>query len=102
MLNPLNEIFRIFSNPVSTTFAWVGAEMAEYIFLSDFRRSPQVIPWHDFLLMLEGQTVDVPAPKTHLAKDLVFDNDTPIFSTGKHTMVYIILRTGLLMKGRPR
>lgn len=89
MLNPLNEIFRTFSNPASTTFAWVGAELAECIFLNDFRWSPQVIPWHDFLLMLEGQTVHLPAPKTHYAKDLVFDNDTPIFSTGKHTMVYI-------------
>lgn len=89
ILNPLTKIFRTFSNPASTTFAWVGAELAECIFLNDFRWSPQVIPWHDFLLMLEGQVVHLPAPKTHYAKDLSFETDTPIFSTGKRTMVYI-------------
>ena len=39
--------------------------------------------------MLEGQQVHLPAPKTHYANDLVFDNDTTIFATDKCTMVYI-------------
>ena len=89
ILNPLNRVFATFSNPATTTFAWVGAEHAECIFLNDFRWSAQVIPWHDLLLMLEGQPVHLPAPKTHYAKDLIFDQDTSIFATGKHTLVYI-------------
>ena len=89
MLNPLNKVFHTFCNPATTTFAWVGAEKAECIFLNDFRWSPQVISWHDILLMLEGQQVHIPAPKTHYANDLVFDKDTQIFATGKRTMVYI-------------
>lgn len=89
LLNPLNSIYHTFCNPASTTFAWVGAEQAECIFLNDFRWSQQIIPWHDLLLMLEGQTVHLPAPKSYFAKDLVFERDTPIFCTGKRTLVYI-------------
>ena len=84
MLNSLNKVFATFFNPATTTFAWVGAEHAECIFLIDFRWSAQEIPWHDLLLMLEGQPVHLPALKTHYAKDLIFDQDTPIFATGKH------------------
>ena len=94
LLDPLNTVFRTFSNPATTSFAWVGAEMAEVIFLNDFRWSPQVLPWHDMLLMLEGQKVHLPAPKTHFFKDLVFEGDTPIFATGKHEIVFI--RNGML------
>jgi hypothetical protein len=54
LLNPLNSIYKTFTNPASTSFAWVGAEQAEVLFLNDFRWSPQIIAWHDFLLMLEG------------------------------------------------
>ncbi|KAK2549578.1 hypothetical protein P5673_029967 [Acropora cervicornis] len=89
LLNPLTSIYDTFSNPASTSFAWVGAEDAECIFLNDFRWSQQVIQWHDFLLMLEGQVVHLPAPKTHYAKDIVFEKDTPIFCTGKQPFIYI-------------
>ena len=34
LLNPLNEIFNTFSNPASTSFAWVGAEKAECTLLN--------------------------------------------------------------------
>ena len=48
------------------------------IFLNDFRLSPQVLAWHDLLLLPEGQTVHLPAPKTHYSKDIVFDKDTQL------------------------
>ena len=70
-------------------FAWVGAEQAECIFLNDFHWSGQIIPWQDLLLMLEGQPVHLPAPKSHYAKDLVLQNVTPIFATSKHELVFI-------------
>ena len=41
------------------------------------------------LLLLEGKTVDLPAPKCYYAKDIVFETDTPIFCTGKHELVSI-------------
>ena len=53
-------MYRSFSNPATSTFAWVGAEKAEVIFLNDFRWNPQIIQWHDLLLMLEGQQVQFP------------------------------------------
>jgi len=89
ILNPLTRIYNTFSNPASSTFAWVGADEAECIFLNDFRSSSTLIQWHDFLLMLEGQPVHLPAPKSHYAKDLVLEEDTPIFATGKRPLVYM-------------
>ena len=89
LLNPLNKIYKTFTNPASTSFAWVGAEEAEVLFLNDFRWSQQIIAWHDLLLMLEGQLVHLPAPKSHFAKDIVFDSDTPVFATSKHQLVFV-------------
>lgn len=78
-----------FTNPATSNFAWVGAEKAEVIFLNDFRWNPQIIQWHDLLLMLEGQPVHLPAPKSHFCKDLEFNSDMPIFCTTKHDLVYV-------------
>lgn len=89
LLNPLNAIYQTFTNPASTSFAWVGAEKAEVVFLNDFRWSSQIIPWHDLLLMLEGQLVHLPAPKCHFAKDIAFDQDTPIFATSKQPLAFV-------------
>ena len=89
LLNPLNIIYKTFTNPAATSFAWVGAEEAEIIFLNDFRWNAQIITWSDLLLLLEGQLVHLPAPKTHFAKDIEFKNDTPIFCTSKRPLVYV-------------
>ena len=89
MLNSLNKVFATFSKPATTTFAWVGAERAECIFQNDFRWSAQIIQWDDLLLMLEGHPVHLPARKTNYANDLIFDQGTPSFATGKHSLVYI-------------
>ena len=83
ILNPLTSVYTTFCNPACMSFAWAGAEDAECIFLNDFRWSSQIIPWHDFLLMLEGPMVHLPARKTHYAKD------TPIFCTSKQPIIFI-------------
>ena len=85
LLNPLKVIYRTFCNPATGTFAWVGVENAECILLNDFRWSAQTIPWHDLLLMLEGDVVHLPTPKTHYSTD----KDTPIFATGKGPLIYV-------------
>ena len=41
------------------------------------------------LLLLEGQLVHLPALKSHFAKDMVFDRDTPIFATSKYPSVFV-------------
>ena len=89
ILNPLNVVYNSFTNPATSTFAWVGAEKAEVVFLNDFRWNTQIIQWHDLLLMLEGQPVHLPAPKSHFSKDIEFTADTPIFCTTKHDLVYV-------------
>ena len=94
LLNPLNIVFRTFTNPATTTFAWLGAETAEVIFLNDFRWCAQIIPWHDLLLLLEGQKVHLPAPKSHFCQDIEFASDTPIFCTSKEELS--LVRGGVL------
>lgn len=89
LLNPLNLVYCTFANPATTTFAWIGAETAEVIFLNDFRWSCQIIPWHDLLLLLEGQLVHLPAPKTHYMRDVCFSRDTPIFCTAKEELFFV-------------
>ena len=59
-----------------------------------------MIPWHDLLLMLEGQPVHLPAPKSQFCKDILFDRDKPIFGTSKHELV--IVRGVWSMTGKPR
>lgn len=78
-----------FSNPATKSFAWVGVEGCEVIFLNDFRWSAQIIPWHDLLLLLEGKIVRFPAPKTHYAQDIVFEKDSPIFCTANEHFSFV-------------
>ena len=89
ILKLLTVLFKTFENPRTGTFALVGVEDAECIFLNDFRWSPTLIPWHDLLLMLEGEVVHLPAPKTHSTRDIELAKDTPIFCTSKRPLIYI-------------
>ena len=89
ILKPLVSIFETFVNPATSSFAWVGAEKAEVIFLNDFRWSSQLIPWHDLLLLLEGEKVHLPAPKTHFVQDILLDQDTPIFATSSNEIEFV-------------
>ena len=43
LLNLLNKIFSTFTNPAMTSYAWVGAELTEVIFLNDFRWTPEIL-----------------------------------------------------------
>ena len=83
LFQPLKTIFkgRVFDNPSNDKYAWVGADKADVILLQDFRYSHELIPWKDLLLLLEGETVRLPAPKNHFASDVVIDTDIPIFAT---------------------
>ena len=69
ILSPLREIFKCFVSPASGTFAWVGAEKADVIFLNDLRWNERLMPWSDFLNLLQGLPVHLQAPKTHYAED---------------------------------
>ena len=94
LLNPINLIYNAFRNPATTTFAWIGAEQSDIIFLNDFRWCKQIIPWHDLLLLLEGQLVHLPAPKSHYNKDTTLQSDVPIFCTAKEEITFV--RGGVL------
>ena len=80
-LKPITKLFNTFDNPVTTSFACVGAEEAELIFINEFRWSSQVIPWHDLLLLLEGENVRLPVPKTRFIQDILLSADTSLFAT---------------------
>ena len=41
------------------------------------------------MLLLEGEPVHFPAPKTHFAEDILFTADTPVFATSKNRLAYV-------------
>ena len=88
LLKPLLLLFDTFSNPAADKYAWVGTDKKEVIWLNDFRWSRELIEWKSFLLLLEGDQVNLPAPKNHYATDVCIDHDVPIFATSKDAIKY--------------
>ena len=90
MFKPLVNIFKehVFENPANDKFAWVGAGEAKVIMLNDFRWHKECISWKDLLLLLEGETVKLPAPKNLYAQDVCISGDVAIFATGKSTITF--------------
>lgn len=89
ILSPIKVIYKTFCNPATGSFAWIGAESAEIIFLNDFRWHPKIIAWADFLQALEGYVVHLPAPKNVCTRDLKLSKDTPFFATSDAPLVLI-------------
>ena len=89
ILSPLKVIYKAFCNPATGSFAWIGAEDAEIIYLNDFRWHPKIISWADLLLALEGDTVHLPAPKNLSSHDVELNRDTPFFATSNAPIVLV-------------
>ena len=60
-------------------------EKAKVFLLNDFKWSKN-IPWLDILLLLEGETVKLPAPKKIYSEDIAISNDVAIFATTKSSI----------------
>ena len=90
MFKPMKSIFHdnLFENPSNDKFGWLGADKASVIVLQDFRWNKDSITWKDLLLLLEGETVKLPAPKNLYAGDVVIDKDVAIFATSKAPITY--------------
>ena len=88
MLKPLKLIFgnSIFENSANKKYAWVGFEKAKVFLLNYFRWSKDLILWHDMLLLLEGETVKLPAPENIYSEDIVISTDVTIFATTKSSI----------------
>ena len=91
IVSPLKVIYQAFSNPATGSFAWIGAEEAEIIYLNDFRWHPKIIAWADFPQALEGDTVHL---LTYLltylcSKDIELSKDTPFFATSDAPLVLV-------------
>ena len=89
ILDPLRVVYDSFLSPATCSYAWLGVENKEVIFLNDFRWSPVILPWADMLLLLEGHVVHFAAPKTNYSKDIEFTRDTPVFATAKAPISFI-------------
>ena len=90
LISPLKSIYECFVNPASGSFAWVGIEEAEVVLLNDLRWKPSLIPWCEFLQVLEGDTVHFPAPKNFVRKDIVLEKDTPFFATSDAPLALVM------------
>ena len=82
-------IFKAFCNPVTGSFAWIGAEDSEIIYLNDFRWHPKRITWANLLLALEGDTVHLPSPKNLSSHDVELQRDTPFFASSDAPIVLV-------------
>jgi len=89
LLKPLELIFNCFVNPANDKYAWVGAEKSELILMQDFRWTPELISWKDMLLLLEGESVHLPAPRNQYKYDVCIDSDIPVFATSKNRIEYV-------------
>ena len=89
LLKPLNCIYKTFTNPAEGTYAWIGIENAEVVFLNDFRWSKELIPWNELLLMLEGEPISIPAPKSYFSQDLRLVQPCSIFATSKYPLAFV-------------
>ena len=89
LFGPLKTLFNAFCNPATGSFAWLRADEAEVIYLNDFRLNPTVIAWADLLQALEGNVVQVPAPKNHCKRDFGLSADTLFFATADAPMVLV-------------
>ena len=63
-------------------FAWLGVEDAEVVLLNDFCWHPSIIALADFLQLLEGDIVHIPAP-------IELKRDTPFFATADAPIVLV-------------
>ena len=68
ILDPLRVIYKTFISPATCSYAWLGVEEIEVIFLNDFSYTPAILPWNDMLLLLESRVVHFAAPKTSYAR----------------------------------
>lgn len=89
ILSPLKSIYKTFCNPATGSFAWMGVDQAEIVFLNDFRWDPKTIAWADFLQALEGDVVHLPAPKNVCARDIELGTDIPFFATSDAPIILI-------------
>ena len=89
LLKSLEIIFQTFTNQANDKYAWVGADQAEVVVLEDFRWSSELICWKDLLLLLEGENVKLPSPKSQFATDVCINTDIPIFATSKAKIEFV-------------
>lgn len=90
LVRPLKKTYECFVNPASGSFAWLGIESTEVVLLYDFRWKPSLIPWREFLQVLEGDTVPFPTPKNQTSEDIiVLEGNTSFFEKGDAPLVPI-------------
>ena len=90
MFKPLKEIFgkKLFENLSNNKLGWVGADKAIVILFQDYRWDKKSISWKNLLLLLEGETLKLSAPKFFFAEKTITGTDVAIFATRKAPVVY--------------
>ena len=96
LLKPLTMIYDAFTSPSEGSYNWVSVHEKELVLLIDLRYDEngkgdrEVMEWGKLLNMLDGWPVNIAMPKNHYAKDVVWDNDAPIFATSDREIVRVI------------
>ena len=92
LLKPLATIYGndLFENPASHKYGWGNAANKTVMLLQDFRWSSDLIAWKDLLLLLEGETVKLPAPRNFFKDDICIrsEDNVAIFATSVDVIKY--------------
>ena len=95
LLKPLfTMIPNVFASPAGCTFGWMGAENANLLLLNDLRWKPRGpltggnIDWGDFLNLLEGMQVTLPAAMNVQDTHVVIKKKIPILATSINDVTY--------------
>ena len=102
LLMPLDLIYKVFFQPSGGSYNWMHAPDAEVIFLNDIcyeeNGDKEVLPWRQFLNLLEGCTVNVArACNLHNGDFAWSDASAPVFLTAETPIVRI--RHGCVVPG---
>ena len=92
LLKPIATMYGndVFENPASHKYGWGGAADKTVMLLQDFRWSNDLIAWKDLLLLLEGETVKLPAPRNFFKDDICIrsEDNVAIFATSLEEFKY--------------
>ena len=83
-LSNLYLVIEFLKTLLMTTVLWSGLQKQNRF----SHWSKDLIPWHGILLLLEGETVKLPASKSIYNEDTVISIDVAIFATSENSIMH--------------
>lgn len=84
-------MFKCFINLATGTYAWVGLDECEVVYLNNFKQSAELTVWNNFLFLLEGKKVRLARSKNQFATDMITDcnNTLPFIAASSKPIEFV-------------